>query len=252
VSGLKTPAKGVDVSTWQHPNNQPIDWHEVASAGYTFAIVKATQGVTWTNPWLTRDLDDARAAGLLVGAYHFYEMGVNPEAQVDHAIGMLAGQVLELGFYLDWEPGEVQSWQLPETYNAFLAKAMQTRNPVGTYCAQSWHEQLKAANAPIYRLWLADLNPTENVSAFIWQNSWTDKVPGIGAAVDEDILLSTRGLNIPTGPPVKPTAATVHSVKAMLGEDEDEHEGAEYDTLALHTPPQDAMRSTPDDEPASE
>jgi lysozyme len=252
VSGLKTPAKGVDVSTWQHPNNHPIDWHEVASAGYTFAIVKASQGSTWVNPWLERDLDDARAAGLLVGAYHFYEMGVNPESQVDHAISVLMGQVLELGFYLDWEPGEVQPWQLPETYNAFLAKAMQTRNPTGTYCAQSWSEVLHAANAPIYRLWLADLNPEPTGKPFLWQNSWTDKVPGIGAAVDEDILLSTRGLNIPTGPPVKPNAATVHSVKDTVEKETTPDAEDEWDLLAEHTPPQDAMRSTPADEPASE
>ena len=69
--------RGVDVSSWQHPYGEAIDWEDVAKDGYTFMLVKATQGTGYQNPWLHRDIDDARAAGLLVGAYHFLE--VNPE-----------------------------------------------------------------------------------------------------------------------------------------------------------------------------
>jgi lysozyme len=252
VTALHVPARGVDVSTWQHPDGKAIDWHEVALAGYSFAIVKATQGTTWVNPWLDRDLDDARAAGLLVGTYHFYELGVNPEAQADHALGMLVGQVLELGFYLDWEVSELQSWQLPESYGVFMAKAMEVRNPVGTYCDQSWYAQLKAGSQPIYRLWLADYNRTEPIPTFLWQNSETGHVAGIPAPVDTNYLLSTRGLNIPSGPTPKPTAATVHSVKATVEEAVTDDDDPAWTALADHTPPPDASRQAPDDEPASE
>jgi lysozyme len=252
VTALHVPARGVDVSTWQHPDGKAIDWHEVALAGYSFAIVKATQGTTWVNPWLDRDLDDARAAGLLVGAYHFYELGVNPEAQADHALGMLVGQELELGFYLDWEVSELQSWQLPESYGVFMAKAMEVRNPTGTYCDQSWYAQLKTGSQPIYRLWLADYNPTEPVPTFLWQDSETGHVAGIPATVDTDYLLSTRGLNILSAPTPKPTAATVRSVKATVEEAVTGDDDPEWTALAEHTPPPDASRQAPDDEPAGE
>lgn len=250
MTAVTVGARGVDVSTWQHPDGKPIDWHEVAASGITFALVKATQGTGWVNNWLARDLDDARSNGLLVGAYHFYELGVSAEAQVDHAISTLMGQELELGFYLDWEPAEVQSWELPATYGVFLEKAMQVRNPTGTYCDLSWYTQLKTTNQPIYRLWLADYNPTEPVKCFMWQHSATGSVPGIPAPVDLDTLESTRGLNIPTAPKAAPTAATVHSVMATAKAEEPADEDPAWSMLAAHTPPEGAMTSTADEREA--
>jgi lysozyme len=221
---LKTPAKGVDVSTWQHPNGEAIDWEEVAKAGYTFAIVKATQGNTWVNPWLARDLDDARAQGLLVGAYHFYQWGTDAKDQASFALSHLAGQVLELGFYLDWEVESVPQWELGSTYTAFLDESMAVRNPTGTYCDLSWHTQLVAANVPIYRLWLADYNESEPVPSFLWQDSETGTVPGIPGTVDLDYLNSTRGLNIPTAPvekKVDPVAVKAAIEADAVPEDEE-------------------------------
>lgn len=246
MSTLHTPAKGVDVSTWQHPNGAPIDWHAVASTGVTFAIVKASQGLDWVNPWLERDLDDARAAGLLVGAYHFYELGVNPENQVTHAINVLMGQKLELGFYLDWEVGAIETWQLPDTYGAFLKSAMETRNPTGTYCDLSWWHILKQTNSPVYRLWLADYNPEVEGKPFMWQDSETGHVAGIEATVDLDYLLTTRGLNIPTAPKPKPGVANVQAIKDAVKASTEAAEDPEWDAVSEHTPPEGAARHIPE------
>ena len=100
---MSAPAKGVDVSTWNHADNEPIDWHKVAQAGYTFAIIKATQGDGYVNPWLRRDYDDAFAAGLLVGAYHFYDASVEATKQAEHFVGCLIGMKLEIHAWLDLE-----------------------------------------------------------------------------------------------------------------------------------------------------
>ena len=64
---------GIDVSAYQHPPYQRagIDWRAVAGAGHAFAIVKATEGVHYTNPHFWSDRHNARQAGLLVGSYHF-------------------------------------------------------------------------------------------------------------------------------------------------------------------------------------
>lgn len=64
---------GVDVSSWQHPNNKPGDivWPSVAAAGHDFAIVKATESTTYKNPYYASDIKGARDAGMVVGAYHF-------------------------------------------------------------------------------------------------------------------------------------------------------------------------------------
>ncbi|MFF4889482.1 GH25 family lysozyme [Micromonospora chersina] len=62
--------RGIDVSSHDH-NLGAIDWPGVAANGYKFAYVKATEGQTYRNPYFAEDYAAAKAAGLLVGAYHF-------------------------------------------------------------------------------------------------------------------------------------------------------------------------------------
>jgi lysozyme len=68
--------KGIDVSSHQHPEGRAIDWPAVQAAGISFAFVKVDEGAhggagRYTNPWFRADWDGARAAGVLVGPYHY-------------------------------------------------------------------------------------------------------------------------------------------------------------------------------------
>ena len=63
--------KGPDVSSWQHPDGKAINWGKVADAGSRFAIVKATEGASYANPYYPGDVAGARVAGLINGAYAF-------------------------------------------------------------------------------------------------------------------------------------------------------------------------------------
>lgn len=58
---------GIDVSQWQGT----VDWPQVASAGYRFAYIKATEGTDFTDPQFLANNQGARAGRLTVGAYHF-------------------------------------------------------------------------------------------------------------------------------------------------------------------------------------
>ncbi len=58
---------GVDVSHWQGD----IDWSAVADAGQRFVFLKATDDVDYVDPTFAVNRTQARANGLLVGAYHF-------------------------------------------------------------------------------------------------------------------------------------------------------------------------------------
>ena len=72
-----TVITGVDVSRWDHsetsayPAGTPIDWVKVKSAGRSFAIIKASERTNYRNPYFANDYAQAKAAGLVVGAYHF-------------------------------------------------------------------------------------------------------------------------------------------------------------------------------------
>src|SRR6478735_11057373 len=73
AAAIAAPITGVDVSSWQHPTSSAADinWAQVAGAGHDFAIIKATESTTYKNPFYAADIANARAAGLVVGAYHF-------------------------------------------------------------------------------------------------------------------------------------------------------------------------------------
>ncbi len=60
-------AQGIDVSHY----NGNIDWQQVACAGKTFAFIKATEGTAYQDNQFLANVQGARDANILVGAYHF-------------------------------------------------------------------------------------------------------------------------------------------------------------------------------------
>ncbi|MDQ1682647.1 MAG: lysozyme [Frankiaceae bacterium] len=80
------PISGPDVSNWNHPNGSCINWKLVAAGDpatntppRSFAFIKATEGTTYTNPYLNGcgghltqgDWVGTRLAGMARAAYHF-------------------------------------------------------------------------------------------------------------------------------------------------------------------------------------
>lgn len=64
----KYPVRGIDVSHHQGR----IDWRRVAGDDVAFAVIKATEGGDHVDDAFATNLREARAAGLAVGAYHFF------------------------------------------------------------------------------------------------------------------------------------------------------------------------------------
>lgn len=62
-------AQGIDVS---HHNGN-IDFKRVVADGITFVFVKATQGKSFRSNKFLQFVRDAKAAGLLIGAYHYVD-----------------------------------------------------------------------------------------------------------------------------------------------------------------------------------
>lgn len=76
------PVRGVDVSSYQGK----IDWNVIASQGISFAFVKATEGSSLVDPCFASNYGNAAAAGLRVGAYHFFSFDSPAETQADSFI----------------------------------------------------------------------------------------------------------------------------------------------------------------------
>ena len=67
--------QGSDISRWQHPNDEPIDFKKKFDAGMRFVLIKGSDAQEAadieTMRWLVGDRNAAQAAGLYTGMYHF-------------------------------------------------------------------------------------------------------------------------------------------------------------------------------------
>ena len=100
--------QGVDVASFQHPSNAPINWPQVAGAGIQFAAVKATEGDYYQNPFALTDLAGAQAAGLSAVAYAFAVPNGNgssasPVTQADFLLSYLGARSSTVPVLLDIE-----------------------------------------------------------------------------------------------------------------------------------------------------
>jgi GH25 family lysozyme M1 (1,4-beta-N-acetylmuramidase) len=110
-----TPMPGLDVAAYQHPvtsqypNGAPVDWPQVAAAGYRFAAIKGTEGDYYANPWAATDVAEAKAAGLKITPYHFAIPNVSSgQQQAEFAVeysGYAPGkQTLPLMLDIEYDP----------------------------------------------------------------------------------------------------------------------------------------------------
>src|ERR1051325_10840028 len=58
---------GIDLSHW----NGTVDWVQVATAGYSFALLNASEGTSITDATYPLNRSGAGAVGVRIGAYHF-------------------------------------------------------------------------------------------------------------------------------------------------------------------------------------
>lgn len=217
--------KGIDVSAWQHAdtNKATIDWQLVREADYKFAIVKCTQGLTYTNPWLDADINGARDAGLLVGCYHYaWPTPGGAEAEAKYALDATNKYDLDLGVTLDLETiGDVQFAHELATYaQEFLRLVSLEHEDAPLYTDRSFLTSI-GGPVPNHKLWLA-LGTTDLEQIPVGVHPWcvqTTAAPvrGIVGDVDQDVMMSPRGLNPPAGhkpPAPEPVAVEKAEEKA--------------------------------------
>ena len=93
------PVRGVDVSAYQGV----IDWPVLARQDIRFAFLKATEGGTFVDDRFAANLAGANAAGLSVGAYHFFSFESPGATQADNVIRTVPAPDLSLPVVVDLE-----------------------------------------------------------------------------------------------------------------------------------------------------
>jgi hypothetical protein len=197
---MNVAQKIIDISSWQHVSGAAIDWAAVAASGVAGVIVKVTQGTSYANPYFASDYAEARAAGLLVGAYHFAEPVAGSAAgEAEWCNNHVMGLDLPLGLWLDLEVMMASgAYETAPWAQEWMAAVSVATRKTGIYMNQSFLTQMPQLY-PLFPLWFATGGTeTAPAEATIVQDAKA-LVTGIDGLVDQDLLISDRWVN-PAGP----------------------------------------------------
>lgn len=188
------PIHGVDI---YHGDNV-VSFPEMLAGGFDFVVMKASDGLSSDSAFVNR-FAQAKAAGLIVGAYHFYEPGSNQAAQAAHFYGILQS----VGFdhsvdfaCFDFEHtggGDMTSSDAANAIafmNAFQSLAghgivlYASEGVAGEVGSAAW-DQLSD-----HFFWEAEygVSAPKIANPFIWQYSYNAHIPGLGNTGDANLF----------------------------------------------------------------
>ena len=189
---------GPDVSSYQHAYGAKINWRAVARSDKDFAIVKATEGTSYRNPWFRRDYDGARRAGLVRGSYHFaspgYPLDTTARRQanfyVNHIGNVQTANTLPPALDLE-STGGLGRGALVTWAQLFLlhVRKLTGRTPMIYTYPSFWTGALGDPEALArYPLWMASYHGPADDSATLWQYTSGARVNGIRGRVDMSVF----------------------------------------------------------------
>ena len=210
---------GIDVSKWQGT----INWGQVHNAGVSFAFVKATEGVGYTDDKFSYNISNAPSTGILTGVYHMSTPTTDANDAINEAnyFVSVAGDYMTEGYLrpvLDLERGkDMGQAALSQWIRDFMTEVeRQTGVEPLIYCNTYYADNFFEDSIGDYDVWFArwtyDPNtlPT-NLGVFdewaFWQYSDSWSVDGISGAVDGDVCLNAAAYLIPPSN-VAPVAQT--------------------------------------------
>lgn len=147
-----------------------------------FVIVKFTQGIDYLNPYADRQYSQSKAAGKLLGAYHYAEGG-DAKAEAQYFVRSLGNRVGECILALDWEGNQNAKFGTGQDVAWCLAWLNEVYRLTGVrpliYMSKSVCRKYNwSPVAGQYPLWCAQYG--SNAATDYQSNPWTDS-NGFGA-----------------------------------------------------------------------
>ncbi|MBX3095330.1 MAG: hypothetical protein KF812_00565 [Fimbriimonadaceae bacterium] len=201
--GQRYETQGIDVSA----HNGEIDWTAVANDEIDFVYIKATEGGDWVDARYSDNSRKARAAGLHVGAYHFFTLKTPGHDQAKHFIatvpkeqGMLIPAV-DLEFHGNSEVRpSVRDFQKELLTFMEMIESHYGVEPMVYTVPDFASAYLRGV--PFRRLWICEtyIKPWGFASGWwsVWQYSHQGSVAGIEGPVDRNALQPGVSIALPS------------------------------------------------------
>ena len=214
---------GIDVSAYQGR----IDWPEVARNKVRFAFIKASEGGDLRDPRFASNWRNARAAGVLCGAYHYFQPTRDGKTQADLFARTVPLAPGDLPPVLDVEAANFHDVAVLRREIARWLRLIEAHYGVRPilYSNHSYYQRHLAGHFDDYPLWLAHYEverPALPRSKWIiWQHSDESHVPGIRGMVDFNVFQGSfqelQALRVPALLPAKAASPRRLSTKKPPG-----------------------------------
>jgi GH25 family lysozyme M1 (1,4-beta-N-acetylmuramidase) len=162
AAGGRSFLEGIDVSNWQGS----VNWTSVRNAGKVFAFAKATEGLTYQDPWFPNNWSGMANNGIIRGAYHFGHPNTSAVSQAAFFVNYVQPVSGDLQLALDLEVTDGQSAAAIWNWVRYFIKAIKdfTGRPGVIYTG--------------YYFWRDNVgNPGNNLDCPLWIASWGSNSP---------------------------------------------------------------------------
>jgi lysozyme len=163
-------ALGIDISQWQNDPQTPqvMDFTKARAAGADFVFIKASQA-NWRDRDFAINWPNAKAAGLIRGAYHFLTWNMSGELQAEFMWSQIKGDPGELPPVVDYEWWGTTPPNAEDYLRKFVGRIRQLsgKRPIIYTSAYFWNG---ANEAP-------DLIPTCNLWVASWREGGEPRLP---------------------------------------------------------------------------
>ena len=177
--------EGIDVSQWQGE----IDFEEVKQAGIEVVYIKSSEGITEIDPMFETYYEQAQAAGMRIGFYHYVTAITVEEARQEASffVSLIEGKSYDCRLAMDYEQFfGLDNLEINEVGLAFLEEVERlSGESVVVYSDASNATNIWDENIASYPLWIAEYGvetPSDNGKWNEWigfQYSDSGRIAGI-------------------------------------------------------------------------
>lgn len=201
----KNSTIGVDISAYQ----ANVDMQALKAQNIQFVYIKATEGSTYQDEMFAQNRENAQAAGLLCGAYHFFSYDSPAQTQAENFIQTVGDDirgellpVVDVEYYGDKEQNPPAKEDVVRELNAFL-QALESHYAVKPmiYTRADIYENYLQGFSKEYKMWISSLyTPLRwnyHEDWYIWQYLNTGTLQGYSGGetyIDMNVLNREKDL----------------------------------------------------------
>lgn len=190
IDRSKYPVLGIDVSS----HNGDIDFYKVKNDGYSFVIIKASEGVDHLDSLFATNYDRAKANDLKVGAYHFFRKktdGLNQAKNFLEAVGWRKFDMPLIIDVEDWSNDDVNDNITQKHFDAMVDNLRSRGYQVMVYTNGNGYKKYVKDGQVNVNLWLCSFKNPDDIKDIphqLQQYSHWGKVRGVDGEVDLNVF----------------------------------------------------------------